>query len=86
MKIDIYYCADEDGQCKVFLSRPLRSINQDNRGIWTGERKAELFVFLNYLIMQMGLTLPQLKWKDEPVRIRIKVRTKIFKNHFIKSL
>ena len=86
MKIDIYYCADEDGQCKVFLSRPLRSVNQNNLGIWRGEFDGSVNTFFGLLFHYGNFSLPKIKWKDEPVRIRIKVRTKIFKNHFKKSL
>ena len=65
----IWYAVSKGGQGRVFVTKPERN---EHFGIWLGESVG----FVSSLFMYMeaeGLELPDLKWKDEPVRLKLSI-------------
>lgn len=83
MRIDIYYAADQSGQGKVFLTKPERSVNQNNMGIWKGEGHTAVTLFLELMVTQGRLSLPSVTWEDEPLVIRVRVRKPVRRHFFL---
>ena len=64
-KMEIWYAVSKSGQGRVFTSKPERN---EHFGIWTGEHIG----FVSSLFMWFeaeGLTLPEIGWGDEPIRM-----------------
>ena len=68
----LYYAVNGSGQGCVFTSLPIR---EERRKVWLGNIEG----LYCKLVMQMeaeGLSLPPLKWSDEPISIIITINSK----------
>ena len=69
MEKKLYYAVSGQGQGCVYTSRPVRD---ERRKVWLGEIEG----LYCRLLMQMeseGLSLPPIKWGDEPVVITLRI-------------
>jgi len=67
MKKEVYIAASKTGQIRVFTSFPERN---ESFGVWVGESVG----CISMLVMMMeadGMELPDLKWSDEPVELKL---------------
>ena len=65
----VFVCCDANGQYRVFKDMPTRD---NDRKKWTGEKDSYAQVALYYL-EGLGIAMPDLTWKDEPMKVEIAV-------------
>lgn len=68
-EITIFYAVSKTGQGRVFINRPERN---EHFGIWMGEHIG----FISSLFMwaeSEGLELPDIRWKDDPVPMKVSI-------------
>ena len=69
MKKELWYAVSGAGQASLFVGRPIRD---EKRNVWLGE----ILPCYTITVMQLeseGFVLPDIKWKDEPVKIVLEI-------------
>lgn len=70
MTIDLYYAVSKQGQGRIFTSLPIRS---NSFKCWIGNSDGAISsVFM--LMESEGLEVPNLTWKDEPVKLTLELK------------
>ena len=66
-EMEVWYAVSKNGNGCVFMEQPVRN---DHFGVWEGS----ILTCINDVVRHLeadGLTLPQVKWGDEPVKMVI---------------
>lgn len=70
MKKELWYSVSGTGQAGIFVNRPVRD---EKRNVWLGEILPCYTIVVTQLESE-GFVLPEIKWKDEPVKIALEIK------------
>lgn len=66
---NLWLATSKEGQMRVYTEPPLRN---ERMGVWEGHSMGCISAFISVMESE-GLTLPPLRWHDEPREVRVVV-------------